>query len=65
MQAVTVTVNGQTVGQYLSKEKSDEIQRFLRDEMRGFRHATQRHISSANNTSNRIPQSGKGATQNA
>lgn len=37
--AITVTVNGQSVQKYLSRQKSIEIQQFLRDEMFSFRYA--------------------------
>jgi hypothetical protein len=42
----TVTVNGMSVKQYLGQEKSNEIQNFLRDELRSMRHSTGRHITS-------------------
>lgn len=54
MASVTVAVNGQSVGQFLSKQKSVEIQKFLAEELRGFRHATQRHFVSHSTRSNGI-----------
>ena len=41
---VTVTVNGKPVEQYISAERSREIQDFIRGEIRGLRRSVGYHI---------------------
>lgn len=50
MASVTITVNGQSVEKYLGmphlpeeEEQLSEVQKFLRQEHKSFRYATQRH----------------------
>jgi hypothetical protein len=52
MATATVTVNGMSVKEYLEIDKAIEIQRFLRDEIRGMRSVSRRHISSAPSAKN-------------
>ena len=45
-QLANVTVNGTPAVQFLSKQKSREIEMFLAEEMRSFGRMTHRHVSS-------------------
>ena len=60
MATITVTVNSKPVEQYLSEEKSIEIQQFLRSEMRSFSHTTQRHLTSPVRNASKVHAVGDG-----
>jgi len=58
--ASTVTVNGQSVAQYLSKQKSLEIQEFLRNEMFSFRYATRKPTTTTVRNVSKVHAAGNG-----
>lgn len=47
-----VTVNGKPAKEYVSEQRSREIQQFLAEEFRSFGRISRRHISSSNGSRN-------------